>query len=263
MAMTEQEMTAGVEEINAAWKAFERKLLTLVEVMRHPQDRLVLEVGEQVEVPLTGFRMKGGELLTTVGDDEYTENHASGREPIVHRASMVLRNIVGVPHPQLLTHRADGPCARLSEVLGLAWTGGPRPTPDVYVETDREALVDIVEDALNGVYDVGRDEDDDLFVEHLGQRVWVQVLPDAPAIVISTRVAHGARSRRQAAVEAGILNRSNAWVWWQVIGRDIVQTATVEAMPFAPHHLMTTMEVFLDAMKTRDDLALRVGGEVA
>ena len=120
-----------------------------------------------------------------------------------------------------------------------------------------------MEDALNGVYDVGRDEDDDLFVEHLGQRVWVQVLPDAPAIVISTRVAHGARSRRQAAVEVGILNRSNAWVWWQVIGRDIVQTATVEAMPFAPHHLMTTMDVFLDAMKTRDDLALRVGGEVA
>ena len=86
---------------------------------------------------------------------------------------------------------------------------------------------------------------------------------DAPAIVISTRVAHGARSRRQAAVEVGILNRSNAWVWWQVIGRDIVQTATVEALPFAPHHLMTTMEVFLDAMKTRDDLALRVGGDVA
>ena len=41
------------------------------------------------------------------------------------------------------------------------------------------------------------------------------------------------------------------------------QTATVETMPFAPHHLMTTMDVFLDAMTTRDDLALRVGGEVA
>ena len=263
MTMTEQEMAAGVEEINAAWKAFERKLLTLVEAMGHPQDWLVLEVGEQMEVPMVTFRMEGGELLTTVGDDEYSENHAIGREPLVHRAIMLLRNIVGVPHPQLLTHRADGPCARLSPVLGLAWTGGPRPTPEVYVETDREALVDIVEDALNGIYDVGRDEDDDLFVEHLGQRVWVQVLPDAPAVVISTRVAHGVRSRRQAAVEVGILNRSNAWVWWQVIGRDIVQTATVETMPFAPQHLMTTMEVFLDAMATRYDLALRVGGEVA
>ena len=69
--------------------------------------------------------------------------------------------------------------------------------------------------------------------------------------------------RRQAAVEVGILNRSNPWIWWQVIGRAIVQTATVETMPFAPHHLMTTMAVFLDAMTTRDDLALRVGGEVA
>lgn len=263
MVMTEQEMTAGVEEINAAWKAFERKLLTLVEAMAHPQDRLVLEVGEQVEVPVVAFNMEGGVLCATVGDDEYTENHAIGREPLVHRATMLLRNIVGVPHPHLLTHRAEGPVAQMSPVLGLAWTGGPRPAPEVYVETDREVLLDIVEETLAGFYDVGRDEDDDLFVEHLGQRVWVQVLPDAPAVVINTRVAHGVRSRRQAAVEAGILNRSNAWVWWQVIGRDIVQSATVDTMPFAPHHLLTTMEVFLDAMKTRDDLALRVGGEVA
>lgn len=263
MAMTEQEMVAGVEEINAAWKAFERRLLTLVEAMGHPQDRLILEVGKQVKTPMVAFRMEGGELLTTVGDDEYTENHAVGREPLVHRAVMVLRNIVGVPHPQLLTHRADGPCARLSPVLGLAWTGGPRPAPEAYVETDREVLLDIVEDALNGVYDVERDEDDDLYLEHLGQRVWVQVLPDAPAVVISTRVAHGVRSRRQAAVEVGILNRSNPWIWWQVVGRDVFQTATVEGMPFAPYHLMTTMAVFLKAMQLRDDLALRVGGEVA
>lgn len=263
MAMTEQEMAAGVEEIHAAWKAFERKLLTLVEAMAHPQDRLVLEVGEQVEVPMVAFRMQSGALCATVGDDEYTENHAIGREPLVHRAIMVLRNIVGVPHPQLLTHRAEGPVAQLAPVLGLAWTGGLRTAPDVYAETDREALVDIVEEALSDDYEVFRDEDDDLYLEHLGQRVWVQVLPDAPAIVISTRVAHGARSRRQAAVEVGILNRSNPWIWWQVIGRAIVQTATVETMPFAPHHLMTTMAVFLDAMTTRDDLALRVGGEVA
>ena len=263
MAMTEQEMTAGVEEINAAWKAFERRLLTLVEAMGHPQDRLVLEVGKQVETPMVAFRIEAGELLTTVGHDEYCENHTIGREPLVHRAIMLLRNIVGVPHPQLLTHRAEGPVAQMSPVLGLAWTGGPRPAPEVYTETDREVLLDIVEEALAGFYDVGRDEDDDLFVEHLGQRVWVQVLPDAPAVVINTRVVHGVRSRRQAAVEVGILNRSNAWVWWQVIGRDIVQSATVDTMPFAPHHLLTTMDVFLDAMTTRDDLALRVGGEVA
>ena len=203
MTMTEQEMAAGVEEIHAAWKAFERKLLTLVEAMAHPQDRLVLEVGERVEVPMVAFRMQSGALCATVGDDEYTENHAIGREPLVHRAIMVLRNIVGVPHPQLLTHRADGPVAQMSPVLGLAWTGGLRTAPEVYVETDREALVDIVEEALSDDYEVFRDEDDDLFVEHLGQRVWVQVLPDAPAIVISTRVAHGARSRRHSSSNSG------------------------------------------------------------
>lgn len=176
---------------------------------------------------------------------------------------MLLRNIAAVPHPDLLTHRAAGRINQMSPVLGLAWTGGARPPLDFFVESDREALVDLVEDALADVYAVGRDEDDDVFLDHLGQRVWVQVLPDAAAIQITTRVAHGVNSRRQAAVEVGILNRSDPWIWWQVIGRDVFQTATVESMPFAPHHLMTTMAVFLLAMQIRDDLALRVGGEVA
>ena len=258
-----EEMAAGAEEIWQAWKDFERRLLTLVETMGHPQDRLVLEVGGSHEVPTVDFRIDAGELTATIGDDHYRE-HIPGREPIVHRAIMLLRNIAGIPHPDLLTHQAEGPVAQLTQVLGLAWTGGNRPSPDVYIETDREALVDLVEDALGDVYSVGRDEDDDVFLDHLGQRVWVRVLPDAPAIEITTRVAHRARSRRQAAVEVGILNRSNPWVWWQVVGHDVFQTATIETMPFAPHHLMTTMAVFLNALTaTRDDLALRVGGEVA
>lgn len=259
-----EEMAAGAEEIWQAWKDFERRLLTLVEAMRHPQDRLVLEVGISDEVPRVDFRICGGNLLARVGEDEYTENHAVGREPLVHRAIMLLRNIAGIPHPDLLTHQAEGPVAQLTPVLGLAWTGGDRPSPDVYIETDPEALVDLVEDVLGDVYAVGRDEDDDVFLDHLGQRVWVRVLQDAPAIEITTRVAHRARSRRQAAVEVGILNRSDPWVWWQVVGHDVFQTATIETMPFAPHHLMTTMAVFLTALTaTRDDLALRVGGEVA
>ncbi len=259
-----EELAAGAEEIHLAWKDFERRLLTLVEAMRHPQDRLVLELGDSPEVPTVEFRIYRGNLLAKVGEDEYTENHALGREPLVHRAIMLLRNIAGVPHPHLLTHRATGPIAQMSPVLGLAWTGGPRPTPDFYIESDRGRLIDIVEEQLMEVHEVGRDDVDDLFIEHLGQKVWVRVLPDAPAIEIFTRVTHAAHSQRQAAVEVGILNRSNPWVWWQVVGRDVFQTATVESMPFAPHHLMTTLAVFLKAMTaTRDDLALRVGGQVA
>ena len=258
-----EEAAAQAAEVGAAWQAFERRLLTLVEAMQAEGDHLAIEVGASTEVPTVEFRVEGGELLTRVGEDEYSENHAVGRGPLVDRAILLLRTAAGVPHPDLLTHRAGGQITQMSPVLGLAWTGGDRPPLDFYIETDREALVDLVEDALTDVYSVGRDEDDDVFLDHLGQRVWVRVLPDAPAIEITTRVAHGATSRRQAAVEVGILNRSNPWIWWQVVGHDIFQTATIESMPFAPYHLMTTMAVFLKALQLRDDLALRVGGEVA
>lgn len=174
-----EEMAAGAEEIWKAWKDFERRLLTLVEAMGHPQDRLVLEVGDSHEIPTVDFAIEGGSLTATIGDDHYWE-HIPGREPIVHRAIMLLRNIAGIPHPHLLTHRAEGPCAQLTPVLGLAWTGGNRPSPDVYIETDREALVDLVEDALSDVYAVGRDEDDDVFLDHLGQRIWGAGAPGRP-----------------------------------------------------------------------------------
>ena len=125
-------------------------------------------------------------------------------------------------------------------------------------------MLELVEQTIGAEMPVGRDEDDDFFVDHDGQRIWIRVLPNVPAIEISARAAHGTISRRQAAVEVGILNRSNPWIWWQVIGRDVFQTAIIDTSPFAPRHLMTTLEIFCQALSaTRDDLALRVGGEVA
>lgn len=258
-----EDRAAQAEQIHAAWKAFDRRLLTFVEAMQHEQDRLVLEIRGSGEVPRVEFRLRGDMLHATIGEDEYDECVVE-REAIAHRAVMLLRNIALVPHPDLLTHRASGPCAAMSPVLGLAWTGGERPPLDFYIESDRERLLDIIEETVGSVHDVERDEDGDLVIEHMGQYVWVRVLPDAPAIEIYTRVAHGVRSRRRTAVELSILNRSNPWVWWQLKGRDVVQTATVESMPFSPYHLTTTLTVFLTAMSaTRDDLALRVEGEVA
>ncbi|MGN7246925.1 T3SS (YopN, CesT) and YbjN peptide-binding chaperone 1 [Janibacter anophelis] len=253
---------AQAEEIHAAWKAFDRRLLSFVEAMRHEQDRLVLEIRGSDEVPRVDFRLRGDMLHATIGEDEYDECVVE-REAIAHRAVMLLRNIALVPHPDLLTHRASGPCAAMSPVLGLAWTGGERPPLDFYIESDQEQLLDIIEETVGSVHDVERDEDGDLVIEHMGQRVFIRVLPDAPAIEIFARVAHDVRSRHRTAVEISILNRSNPWVWWQLWERNVIQTSTVESMPFAPHHLMTTLAVFLQAMATRDDLALRVGGEVA
>lgn len=57
----------GADEIHAAWQDFDRRLLTFVEAMGRPQDRLILEVGQRGEVPTVEFRIEGGELLTTGG----------------------------------------------------------------------------------------------------------------------------------------------------------------------------------------------------
>lgn len=258
-----EDRAAQVEEVHAAWKSFERRLLTLVEAMRHEQDRLVLEIRGSDEVPRVAFCLRGDMLQATIGDDEYDECFVE-REAIVHRAIMLLRNIALVPHPDLLTHRASGSCASMSQVLGLAWTGGERPPLDFYVELDRDRLLDLLEEVIGAVHEVGRDDDDDLFVDHAGQRVYVRLSQDAAAIQIFALVTRDVRSRHQTAVELAVLNRSSLWITWQLWERSIQQTAVVDTTPFAPQHLMTTLALFIQTMvATRHDLALRVGGEVA
>lgn len=257
------EMAAQTKETLAAWNAFQRRLLTLVEAMGHDEDRLVLEVGESQELPKAEFCIEVGRVVARVAGMTRRETDI-GRERLVCQAILLLRKAAGIPHPDLLTHRASGPVGQMSQVLGLEWTGGRRPALDFYRDLDKERLLELLEETIGEVHAEGRDEDDDIFLDHAGQRVFVRVLPNVAAIEIFTRAAHGARSRHQAALEVGILNRSNPWVWWQILGRDIIQTSTVEMNPFVPHHLMTTLDVFLTAMTaTRDDLALRVGGEVA
>lgn len=262
MTMTEHEMAAGVAEINREWRAFEHRLLTFVHTMKVDGESLVLEVGREGELhdlPTITFFM-GDILMLAIGGDHLDERHG-GRAALVSRAMAWLRNKCAIPHPQLLTHRASGPCAAWSGVLCLDWTKGAGPG---YAHvSSRDALLDLVEETIGSQIAVGRDEDDDFFIDHAGQRVWIRVLGET-AIVIGTRVAHGAPSRRQAAVEVGILNRSSQRIWWQILRGDVYQTARIDAAPFAPEHLSSTLTHFLHTMtKTRDDLALRVGGQVA
>lgn len=262
MTMTEDDMAAGVAEINREWRAFERRLRTFVHTMKVEGESLVLEVGRDGgthDLPTVEFVM--GDVLMLAVAGEHLDERGCGRGALVARALGWLRQRYAIPHPELLTHRASGPCAQWSGVLGLEWTKGAGP--GFAQPTSREVLIDQVEELIGTHMPVGRDGDDDLFVDYAGQRVWIRVLGDS-AIEISARVAHGALSRRQAAVEVGILNRQSRWIWWQVLGRDVFQTSTIDASPFAPEHLTSTLALFLDTMtKTRDDLALRVGGQVA
>lgn len=108
------------------------------------------------------------------------------------------------------------------------------------------------------------DDDEDFVLRHLDQPVFVRVLPDQPAVQIFTRLVHGVRSRRGAAVEIGLLNRDDVWMKWILRDHSVWQSAMVPAMPFAETHLEVMLDLFWHSMeRTRDDLALRTGGEVA
>ncbi|GGD28531.1 T3SS (YopN, CesT) and YbjN peptide-binding chaperone 1 [Nocardioides daphniae] len=208
------------------------------------------------------------------------------RDDPVPQAAAVSRSVVealraqfGVAHPELLTYRAWGPAAESAARLGLcASTSVPIDTVDqrgasaeafpdaaVHEPESRDDLLALVGAVLRHKFEtVTIDDDGDFVVVHLGQPVFVSALADQPAVQIFTRVVHGVRSRRGAAVEIGLLNRDHPWVKWSLRDRSVWQSVMVPAMPFADFHLELMLDIFWAAMsETRDDLALRTGGEVA
>lgn len=205
---------------------------------------------------------------------------------VAGRVVAALRDRFGVTHPDLLTYRAWGPAAAGADQLGLCASGAvPVDTVDLPVRRHAEGAAESLGTGEAEVHEpesrddllvlVGRvlretcgevmvDDDGDFVLVHLGQPVFVRVLPDQPAVQVFTRVVHGVRSRRGAAVEVALLNRDEVWMKWILRETSIWQSAVVPAMPFAESHLVVMLELFLHAMETtRDDLALRTGGEVA
>lgn len=192
---------------------------------------------------------------------------------------IALRERFGVAHPDLLTYRAWGPAADEAAQLDLcASTAVPVDTVDLRRTAEQEQFADgtfqvpvsqedlglmvgrVLRDKFDGVE---VDEDGDFVLPHLGQSVFVHVLPQEPAVHIIARVVHGVRSRRGAAVETGLLNRDDVWVKWTLRERSVWQEVMVPAMPFAELHLIVMLDIFLATLeRTRDDLALRTGGEV-
>lgn len=134
------------------------------------------------------------------------------------------------------------------------------------LSTNRDELVRLVGDALAEKFGERPDLDDDgdFVLHHMGQRVWVRVHTDFPAIVILARVGHGVYSRRATEVELGILNRRAAFGHWSLTGREMWQESTMVALPFVALHLSVLIDHFLQTMtSTRDDLVYRTGAKVA
>lgn len=205
-------------------------------------------------------------------------------ESVAKQAVLILRDYFGIAHPQLLTFRASGREDELDQQLGLcASVEVPIDKPTLaafgkaeastntgiaahaFVASSHEEIVVLVAEALGNIVDdePQTDDDGDFVLEHMNQVVWVRVLEHQPGIEILARVAHGVRSRREAAVEISILNRDSAWVTWALRDRDLWQSILIPGIPFAPAHLEALLQVFMRTMAaTRDDLAFRTGAHL-
>ncbi len=225
---------------------------------------------------LREFEGMGWQGFDEAASNYYLELEVADAKRLASIAVVVLGNYFHPPSPELLSVQAWGPAAAGSAILGLPETAdvpadivdsASAPLELLAVSTEDPAqLVDCVRDALREKYDRDPKTDDDgdfLFV-HLDQPVWVRVCPEDLMVQVFARVVHGVRSRRQTAVEVGLLNRDYAWPKWVLGERSVWQTLLVPAQPFAPEHLNDALDAFLAAMtKTRDDLVLRTGGRTA
>ncbi|WP_183093205.1 TY-Chap domain-containing protein [Nocardioides stalactiti] len=232
---------------------------------------------------LRGAGWQGNEDDEVGEHNWYVEVPLADAGSVAHQVVCVLRAHFGIAHPQLLTYNAWGPAAAGASVLGICATRdvpvdapqppkqrkpGPRPKkkgPRLVEPANRDELFEAVGQALAGICDEAPDVDDegDFFLEHMDQFVRVRVRHDSPTVEIVARVAHDVRSRRDTAVELGILNRDNPWVRWTLRDRAIWQQVAVPGLPFVPHHLAQRLDGFLTAMaNTRDDLALRTRAKV-
>lgn len=222
---------------------------------------------------LSEFEGMGWEGGDEQDPNHYLERRVAEAKLLASMAVLVLRDHFHLPCPELLSIQVWGPAATGIAVLGLPDTADvPADIVDsarasrslmVLYPEDRDQLLRHVRDALREEYDdePTMDDDEDFLLVHLGQPVWVRVCKDEPKVQILARVVHNVHSRRQTAVELGLLNRDHPWPKWNLCERAVWQTLLIPGRPFAPEHLSDALEVFFAAMSTtRDDLAVRSGG---
>jgi hypothetical protein len=202
---------------------------------------------------------------------------ASASSRIAAMAVAALRDAFEILHPDLLSMQVWGTAADGAVVLGLRSTAdvpgdvvdGNEPAPlqmvTLPLPTDHAQLFALVRDTLREKLDEEPtvDDDEDFVLTHLGQPVYVRVRKEIPAVEVFARVVHDVYSRRQTATEIALLNRDSAWITWKLRERDVWQNAIVEGQPYVANQLLSTIDVFFQAMdQTRGDLALRTRGSV-
>lgn len=212
-----------------------------------------------------------------------TADHPLVEEMVAHTAPTVpaplaravvdaCRDRLGVPHPQLLTLRCEGTVGRYTGALRLIRSDSvpigrdPADYPhliDVAVEVEDhvdargryEAIVEQVTGRPCVVDDRGH-----LAFDHVGHPMHVAFTEDEPYARIWAWVVRGVRSRSEAALEVARLNSDDDLTTWILVGRHVMQRATVPVAPFLPRHAQNALEHFLHTYATtRDGIAARLG----
>lgn len=180
-------------------------------------------------------------------------------DPAVLSAAVVraCRDLLGVPHPQLLTLRAEGPVSAHTGPLRLLRTDcvpigddpADYPSPvdvavDVLDHVDARERYEAIIERVTGrpcvVDDAGR-----LVFDHDGCRIHVEFARDDPHARIWAWVVRGVRSRSDAALEVARRNLGEGRTSWILDGRHVAQRTVVPVAPFLPRHAQFALEHFL------------------
>ncbi len=206
-----------------------------------------------------------GDVLDTLGGSsnfhlDRPRNHADQLAVLAARA---LRDVFGVAHPAFLSSEQ---LRGLSQPAVPVEAAGEPDEPLAVVPADHEHLRSLVDQALVRV--VGRppehDEDDDVAVVNGSGLVWVRVLDDAPVVQLFSALVCGVRDRERAAFEVAVLNRDVRLVTFVLTEDTVMARVFLPALPFAPLHLRSMLEVLARTVdRVDDDLVARVGGRRA
>lgn len=193
-------------------------------------------------------------------------NHADRLAVMTVRA---LRDVFGVAHPAFLTSDElainDVPASR-DVADPVAGTEAHPDEPLAIMPTDREHLLSLVDDALVPVFGhvPEHDEDDDVPVVNGSGLVWVRVLEDVPVVQLFSALVCDVADLERAAFEVAVLNRDVRLIKFVLVEDTVMAHLYLPALPFAPLHLRTMLDLMSTTVdRVDDDLVTRIGGRRA
>lgn len=102
-----------------AWADFGRRLLTLVQAMHDPQDRVLITVAEWLPPARSEFYVEAGWLRVDIRGETYQDELGAGHYLVIRAIEAVRSTDEGLLSPLHLTVSVLGPCASFAEDAGM------------------------------------------------------------------------------------------------------------------------------------------------